>query len=123
MLELSLQTSFTTLCSRGTSSVATLLAENKGSIFTGPDKFGTGPRLGADRPCVHKGPPGTGTMWVHLSGTMWVHLRKGPSTDMDRSRSRVNGQDRSHYGSVSPSILSNQNVHAVAAFYSSLISA
>ena len=33
------------------------------------------------------GPPGT--------GTMWVHLRKGPSADLDRSRSRVNGQDRS----------------------------
>ena len=64
-----------------------------------------------------------GTMWVHLPGTMWVHLRKGPSTDLDRSRSRVNGQDRSHYGSVSLSMLSNRNVYAVATFYSSLISA
>ena len=79
--------------------------------------------LGPGRPCVHMGPPGTGTMRVHLPGTMWVHLRKGPSTDLDRFRSRVNGQDRSHYGSVSLSMLSNQNVHAVAAFYSSLISA
>ena len=82
----------------------------------GPDKFGTGPRLDPDRPCVHTRPPGTGTMWVHLPSTMWVHLRKGPSTDLDRSRSRVNGQDRSHYGSVSLSMLSNRNVYAVAAF-------
>ena len=43
------------------------------SVHTGPDKFGTSPRLGPDRPCVHTGPPGT--------GTMWVHLRKDPSTD------------------------------------------
>ena len=61
-----------------------------GPVYTGPDKFGTDPRLGPDRPCVHTGPPGTGTMWVHLPGTMWVHLRKGPSTDLNRSRSRVN---------------------------------
>ena len=52
-----------------------------------------GPVYTPDRPCVHTRPPGTGTMWVHLPGTMWVHLRKGPSTDLDRSRSRVNGQD------------------------------
>ena len=81
----------------------------------GLDKFGTGSKLGPDRPCVHTRPPGT--------GTMWVHLRKGLSTDLDQSRSRVNGQDRSHYGFVSLSMLSNRNVHAVAAFYSSLISA
>ena len=62
-------------------------------IYTGPDKFGTDPRLGPDRPCIHTGPPGTGTMWIHLPGMMSVHLRKGPSTDLDRSRSRVNGQD------------------------------
>ena len=94
-----------------------------GPVYTGPDKFGTGPRLGPDRPCVYTGPPGTGTMWVHLPGTMFVHLRKGPSTDLDRSRPRVNGQDRSHCGSVSLSMLSNRNVHTVAAFESSLISA
>ena len=76
------------------------------SAYTGPDKFGTDPRLGPDRPCIHTGPPGT--------GTMWVHLRKGPSTDLDRSRSHVNRQDRSHFGSVSLSMLSNQSVHAVA---------
>ena len=58
-----------------------------------------------------------------LPGTMWVHLRKGPSTDLDGSRSRVNGQDRSHFGSVSLSTLSNRSVHAVAGSYSSLISA
>ena len=34
----------------------------------GPDKFGTDPRLGPDRPCIHTGPPGTGMMWVHLPG-------------------------------------------------------
>ena len=33
-----------------------------GLVYTGPDKFGTGPRLGPDRPCVHTGPPGTGTI-------------------------------------------------------------
>ena len=86
-----------------------------GPVYTGPDKFGTGPRLGPHRPCVHTGPPGT--------GMMCVRSRKGPSTDLDRSRSRVNGQDRSHYGSVSLFMFSNRNVHAVAAFYSSLISA
>ena len=32
-------------------------------------------------------------------------------------------QDLSHYGSISLSMLCNRNVHAVAAFYSSLISA
>ena len=65
--------------------------------------------MGPDRRCVHTGPPGTGTMWsTYLPGTMWVHLRKGPSTDLDRSRSRVNGQDRFHYGSVSLSMLSQQ---------------
>ena len=85
-------------------------------VYTGPDKFGTDPRLGPDRPCVHMGPPGTGTMWVHLPGTKWVHLRKGPNTHLDRSRSRVNGQDRSHFGSVSLSTLSNRSVHAVAGF-------
>ena len=77
----------------------------------GPDKCGTGPRLGPDRPCFHTGSPGT--------GTMWVHLRKGPSTDLDRSRSRVNGQNRSHYGSVSLSMLSKRNLHTITAFYSS----
>ena len=86
-----------------------------GPVYTGPDKFGTDPRLGPDRPCVHTGPPGT--------GTMWVHLRKGPSTDLDRSRSRVNRQDWSHFGSVSLFTLSNRSVHAVAGSYSSLISA
>ena len=55
-----------------------------------------------------------GTSWnrydvVHLPGTMWVHLRKGPSTDLDRSRSRVNRHDRSHFGSVSLSTLSNRS--------------
>ena len=34
-----------------------------------------------------------GTMWVHLPSTMWVHLRKGPSTDLDLSRPRVNRQE------------------------------
>ena len=92
-------------------------------VYTGPDKFGIDPRLGRDRPCVHMGPPGTSTMWVHLPGTMWVHLRKGPSTDLDRSRSRVNRQDRSRFGSVSLSTLSNRCVHEVAGSYSSLISA
>ena len=48
---------------------------------------------------------------------MWVHLRKGPSTDLDRSRSRVNGQDRSHYGSDSLSMLSNRNVHACSSSF------
>ena len=86
-----------------------------GPVYTGPDKFGTDPRLGPDRPCVHTGPPGT--------GTMWVHLRKGPSTDLDRSRSHVNRQDRSHFGSVSLSTLSNRSVYSVAGSYSSLISA
>ena len=86
-----------------------------GPIYTGPDKFGTDPRLGPDRPCIHTRPPG--------AGTMWVHLRKGPSTDLDWSRSGVNGQDRSHSGSVSLSTLSNRSVHAVAGSYSSLISA
>ena len=69
-----------------------------GPVYTELDKFGTGPRLGPDRPYVHTGPPGTGTMWVHLPGTMWVQLRKGSSTDLDWSKSRVNGQDRPHYG-------------------------
>ena len=87
----------------------------------GPDKFGSGPRLGSDWPCVHTGPPGTGTIRVHLPDTMWVKLRKGLSTDLDWSRSRVNGQDRSQYGSVSLSMVINLNVYAVAAFYSSLI--
>ena len=81
-----------------------------------PRLHGTGPRLGPYSLCVHTGPPGTGTMWVQLPGKMWVRLRKGPSTDLDRSRSRVNGQDRSHFGSVSLFMLSNRNVHAVAAF-------
>ena len=89
----------------------------------GPDKFGTGPRLGPDRPCVHTGPPGISTMWVHLPEMMWVHLRNGPGMDLDRSRSGVNGQDGSQYGFVSLSMLSNQNAHAVKAFYISLISA
>ena len=39
--------------------------KNKGPIYTRQDKFGTGPRLGPDRPCIHMGPPGTDTMWVH----------------------------------------------------------
>ena len=86
----------------------------------GPDKFGTDPRLGPDRPCIHTGPPGTGMM---LPSTMWVHLRKGPSTDLDWSRSHVNRQDRSHFGSVSLSTLSNRSVHIIAGSYSSLISA
>ena len=94
-----------------------------GPVYTGPDKFGTDPRLGSNRPCVHTGPPGTGTIWIHLPGAMWVQLRKGSSTDLDRSRSRINGQDRSHFGSVSLCTLSNRSVHAVAGSYSSLISA
>ena len=89
----------------------------------GPDKSGTDPRLGPDRLCVHTGPPGTGTMWSTYPGTMWVHLRKGPSTDLDRSRSHVNRHDRSHFGCVSLSTLSNRSVHAVAGSYSGLISA
>ena len=88
----------------------------------GQDKFGTSPRLGPNRPCIHTGLPKKDMMWVDLPGTMWVHLRKGPSTDLDWSRSHVNGQDRSHYGSISLFVLSNRNVHAVAAFHSSLIS-
>ena len=28
-----------------------------------PRLHGTDPRLGPDRPCVHTGPPGKGTMW------------------------------------------------------------
>ena len=79
-----------------------------GPVYTGPDKFGTAPSLGPDRPCVRTGPSGT--------GTMWVHFRKGPSTDLDRSRSRVSGQDRSLDGSVSLFMLSNRIVHAAVAF-------
>ena len=82
-----------------------------GPVYTGPDTFGTGSRLGPDRPCIHTGPPGTGMMWAHLPSTTWVHLRKGASTDLDQSRYRVNGQDRSHYDSVSLFMLSNRNVH------------
>ena len=99
---------------------AVFTEKQKGNQFFTMDNFmprlhGTGPTLGPDRPCVDTGPPGT--------GTMWAHLRKAPSTDLDRSRSRVNGQDRSHFGSVSLFMLSNRNVHAVATLYSSLISA
>ena len=83
------------------------MSSDLGPIYMGPDKFGTNPRLGPDRPCVHRGPPRTGTMWVHLPGTMWIHLRKGPSTDLDWSRSHANRQDRFHFGSVSLSTLRN----------------
>ena len=58
--------------------------EDYGPVYTGPDKFGTGPRLGPDRPCVHTGPPGTGTMsnFGPLSferlGTDPIRSRSGP---------------------------------------------
>ena len=38
-------------------------------------------------------------------------LEESASTDLYRSRSRVNGQDRCHYGSISLSMLSKLNEH------------
>ena len=75
-----------------------MLMTNLGPVYTGPDKFGTGPRLSPDRPCVHTEPLGTGTVkvtYLVLSGST---CEKDPGMDLDRSRSRVNGKDWSHFG-------------------------
>ena len=43
--------------------VFNLHCANLGPVYTGLDKYGTGPGLGPDRPCIDTGPSGTGTMW------------------------------------------------------------
>ena len=68
------------------------------AVYTGLDRFGIGPRLDPGRPCVHTGPLGTGTVKATYPVQTGSTCEKGPGTDLDRSRSRVNEKNRSHFG-------------------------